>query len=84
MFNKIKSQILLITASFVLLLGSQVFLSRSTQTAFENGLDLTNQAVLKVSLVVGLERDVIDLQRNVLIYKESASESAIARFNNIM
>ncbi|MFT5676115.1 MAG: signal transduction histidine kinase/CheY-like chemotaxis protein, partial [Paraglaciecola sp.] len=42
------------------------------------------QAVLKVSLVVGLERDVIDLQRNVLIYKESASESAIARFNNIM
>jgi signal transduction histidine kinase/CheY-like chemotaxis protein len=83
-FNKIKSQILLITASFVLLLGSQVFLSRSTQTAFENGLDLTKQAVLKVSLVVGLERDVIDLQRNVLIYKESASESAIARFNNIM
>jgi signal transduction histidine kinase/CheY-like chemotaxis protein len=83
-FNKIKSQILLVTASFVLLLGSQVYLSRSTQSSFENGLDLTQQAVVKVSLVRELERDVIDLQRNILIYKESASESAITRFNTLM
>jgi signal transduction histidine kinase len=31
-----------------------------------------------------LERDVIDLQRNVLIYKESASESAISRFDSLI
>jgi signal transduction histidine kinase/CheY-like chemotaxis protein len=80
-FNKIKSQILLVTASLALLLGSQVFLSRSNQSSFENGLSLTQQAVVNVSLVRELERDVIDLQRNVLIYKESASESAITRFN---
>nr|WP_268820303.1 ATP-binding protein [Paraglaciecola sp. G1-23] len=49
-----------------------------------NSLDLTQEAVQKVSLVRELERDVIDLQRNVLIYKESASESAINRFNSLM
>lgn len=65
----------------MLLLLSQVYLSRNSQSTFVKVLDLTQQAVVKVSLVRELERDVIDLQRNVLIYKESASESAISRFN---
>jgi signal transduction histidine kinase/CheY-like chemotaxis protein len=66
------------------MLLSQVFLSRNSQSTFVDSLDLTQQAVVKVSLVRELERDVIDLQRNVLIYKESASESAITRFNLLM
>tara|TARA_R110000751_G_scaffold307911_1_gene435184 strand:+ start:112227 stop:114935 length:2709 start_codon:yes stop_codon:yes gene_type:complete len=80
-FRTIKAQILLISATLVLLLLSQVYLSRNSQSTFVDVLDLTQQAVVKVSLVRELERDVIDLQRNVLIYKESASESAISRFN---
>lgn len=84
MFRTIKAQILLVSATLVLLLLSQVFLSRSIQSTFVDSLDLTQQAVVKVSLVRELERDVIDLQRNVLIYKDSASESAIARFNLLM
>jgi signal transduction histidine kinase len=80
-FKTIKSQILLVSITLVLLLLSQVFMSRSNQAAFVASLDLTQQAVVKVSLVRKLERDVLDLQRNVLIYKESASESAIYRFN---
>ncbi|WP_435690835.1 ATP-binding protein [Paraglaciecola sp.] len=68
----------------IILLLSQVFLSRSIRSNFEDSLDLTQVAVLKVNLVRELERDVIDLQRNVLIYKESASESAINRFNSLM
>ena len=84
MFRTIKAQILLISATLVLLLLSQVFLSRNSQSTFVDVLDLTQQAVLKVSLVRELERDVIDLQRNVLIYKESASESAIGRFDLLM
>jgi signal transduction histidine kinase/CheY-like chemotaxis protein len=83
-FKTIKSQILLVSTSLVLLLVSQVFISRSNQATFVSSLDLTQQAVVKVSLVRKLERDVLDLQRNVLIYKESASESAIARFNLLM
>ncbi|MFQ3236361.1 MAG: hypothetical protein ACI9C4_001932, partial [Paraglaciecola sp.] len=81
MFKTIKSQILIVSLVLVLLLLSQVFISRSNQATFANNLDLTQQAVVKVSLARELERDVLDLQRNVLIYKNSASQSAIARFN---
>jgi signal transduction histidine kinase/ActR/RegA family two-component response regulator len=84
MFRTIKSQILLVSATLVLLLLSQVFLSRNSQSTFADSLDLTQQAVVKMSIVRELERDVIDLQRNVLIYKESASGSAITRFNLLM
>ena len=84
MFRTIKSQILLISVTLVLLLVSQVFLSRNSQSTFVSALDLTQQSVVKVNLVRELERDVIDLQRNLLIYKESASESAITRFNYLM
>tara|TARA_R110002153_G_scaffold110189_5_gene251208 strand:- start:3507 stop:6206 length:2700 start_codon:yes stop_codon:yes gene_type:complete len=83
-FRTIKAQILLISATLVLLLLSQVFLSRNSQLTFVDSLELTQQAVVKVSIVRELERDVIDLQRNVLIYKESASGSAITRFNLLM
>ncbi|MFQ3218407.1 MAG: hypothetical protein ACI96W_000751, partial [Paraglaciecola sp.] len=83
-FKTIKSQILIVALILVLLLLSQVFISRSNQATFANNLDLTQQAVVKVSLVRELERDVLDLQRNVLIYKNSASQSAIARFNSLI
>jgi HAMP domain-containing protein len=83
-FRTIKAQILLVLTILVLLLLSQVFLSRNMQSTFVNSLDLTQQAVIKVGIVRELERDVIDLQRNVLIYKESASESAISRFDLLM
>jgi signal transduction histidine kinase/CheY-like chemotaxis protein len=83
-FRTIKAQILLVLTILVLLLLSQVFLSRNMQSTFVDSLDLTQQAVIKVGIVRELERDVIDLQRNVLIYKESASESAISRFDLLM
>ena len=84
MFRTIKAQILLVLATLIMLLLSQVFLSGNMQSTFVDSLDLTQQAVIKVGIVRELERDVIDLQRNVLIYKESASESAINRFNLLM
>jgi hypothetical protein len=68
-FRTIKAQILLVLTILVLLLLSQVFLSRNMQSTFVDSLDLTQQAVIKVGIVRELERDVIDLQRNVLIYK---------------
>ncbi|MGY0586209.1 MAG: ATP-binding protein [Paraglaciecola chathamensis] len=84
MFKTLKAQILLVSVILILLLVSQVFVTRSNQSTFVNSLDLTHQAVIKVSLVRELERDVLDLQRNVLIYKDSASKSAITRFNSLI
>jgi hypothetical protein len=48
-----------------------------------------NQAILSVShenvgIVYKLERDVIDLQRNLLIYKETGSDSSIERFHEVI
>tara|TARA_R110000772_G_scaffold195835_4_gene306526 strand:+ start:9460 stop:12156 length:2697 start_codon:yes stop_codon:yes gene_type:complete len=83
-FKTLKFQILLVSVILILLLVSQVFVTRGNQSSFVNSLDLTQQAVIKVSLVRELERDVLDLQRNVLIYKDSASKSAIARFNSLI
>ncbi|MGY0600793.1 MAG: hypothetical protein ACW7DZ_02135, partial [Paraglaciecola chathamensis] len=61
MFKTLKAQILLVSVILILLLVSQVFVTRSNQSTFVNSLDLTHQAVIKVSLVRELERDVLDL-----------------------
>ncbi|MFY0642500.1 MAG: response regulator [Bermanella sp.] len=50
---------------------------------------IDNQAILSVShenvgIVYKLERDVIDLQRNLLIYKETGSDSSIERFHEVI
>ena len=41
-------------------------------------------AYANVGLVYELERDVIDLQRNLLIFKETASEISVSRFYELM
>ena len=84
MFKTIKSQILLALVILIALMLSQVFLSRNIQSTFFEGLNMTQEAITKVSLVKNLERDVIDLQRNVLIYKDLADESSINRFNTLI
>lgn len=84
MFTSLKSQILVFSLTLALLLGLQIFLSRDIYATFVNNLDITQETITEVSLVRELERDVIDLQRNVLIYKSSASESAISRFMTLM
>lgn len=84
MFKTLKSQILLISVTLVLLLVLQAILYRDIYFSFVSSLDLTQETVNEVSLVRELERDVIDLQRNVLIYKTSASGSALNRFNLLM
>jgi signal transduction histidine kinase/CheY-like chemotaxis protein/PHD/YefM family antitoxin component YafN of YafNO toxin-antitoxin module len=63
---------------------SQLFSARSSVSALvENQVNLTH-SYRNISVVYELERDVIDLQRNLLIYKETGSNSAIQRFHTIM
>ena len=50
---------------------------------------IQNQTILSIShenvgIVYKLERDVIDLQRNLLIYKETGSDSSIDRFHEVI
>lgn len=66
------------------LLIAQAILSRNNNSSFVANLDRSQNAVTKVNLVGELENDVLDLQRNVLIYKETASQSVVSRFEILM
>ncbi|NQZ11826.1 MAG: hybrid sensor histidine kinase/response regulator, partial [Algicola sp.] len=83
-FNSIKSQIILVLTLLVLLLISQLVITRKQHQSYVSGINSTNQIVEQVNLVGNLERDVLDLQRNVLIYKETASNSSLTKFSLLM
>ena len=84
LFNSLKTQ--LITAFiFILLLSlGQEYVAFKSQTLLSLGLYDTQQVSQKVILVKTLEKNVIDLQRSVLLYQESNSQSIIKRFDVIM
>lgn len=75
------SIVLLVLA--VTLLTQLLFARNSVSTLVKNQSSLT-YSHSHVGVVYELERDVIDLQRNLLIYKATGSDSAIHRFHTIM
>ncbi|MCR8921451.1 ATP-binding protein [Dasania sp. GY-MA-18] len=84
MFRSLQVQILLVVTCLILILIVQAFQYKVSQDRLIENQALTLQAMTNVGLVNQLERDVVDLQRNVLIYKDTASESAISRFNDLI
>ncbi|WP_218312653.1 hybrid sensor histidine kinase/response regulator [Alteromonas antoniana] len=82
--SSIRTQLIIVLVALVSLLLIQGMLARQNQQVLNDGLELTRQAINDVSLVKELERDVLDLQRNVLIFKETASLSAVNRFERLM
>jgi signal transduction histidine kinase len=63
---------------------TQLWLSRDSLTTFTENQNSITKSYDNVGLVYELERDIIDLQRNVLIYKETASDTSVQRFYRIM
>jgi signal transduction histidine kinase/CheY-like chemotaxis protein len=84
MFRSLQTQITLVLAALICILLVQVFLSRQSLNTLAEGQAETRKSFSDVELVHELERDVVDLQRNALIFKDTASESTIARFNDLM
>ncbi|WP_414828385.1 ATP-binding protein [Alteromonas sp. H39] len=82
--SSIRTQLIIVLVALVSLLLIQGMLARQNQQVLNDGLEVTRQAVNDVSLVKELERDILDLQRNVLIFKETASQSAVNRFERLM
>jgi signal transduction histidine kinase/ActR/RegA family two-component response regulator len=84
MFSSLKLQ--LIAAFFVILLLSigQQLVSMESQKLLTSGLLTTQLVAKKVILVKTLEKDVLDLQRSVLIYRENNSQSVLKRFEVIL
>ncbi|MDA8621375.1 ATP-binding protein [Psychrosphaera sp.] len=79
MFKSLKNQLLLVLLSLASLMVVEIVIFKSTFTVFENQQKLAQDTIQKVQLVAHLEKELIDLQRNVLIYKETGSLSVLDR-----
>lgn len=84
MFRSIRTQLSIVLLALIALLLIQGVVARNNLSILTDGLNTTQQAVKDIGVVRELERDVIDLQRNVLIFKETASPSAVTRFDRLM
>jgi len=83
MFRTLKSQLVTVFALILALFFWQQYLAFENQTLLVDGVTSNEVIAQKVILIKTLEKDVIDLQRNVLIYKENRSKSVLNRFNVI-
>lgn len=84
MFDSLKNQIIVVIAILISIIVLQVYFSRVTQSELIQSQETSNHSYENVALVHELERDIIDLQRHLLIHKETASTSAITRFYELM
>ncbi|MCW8933229.1 MAG: ATP-binding protein [Gammaproteobacteria bacterium] len=84
MIRSLKNQIFFVLVILVSVLLIQILLSRSIQSSLLKNQHIINQSYEHVGLAYELERDVMDLQRNLLIYKETASEVSSSRFYDLM
>jgi len=78
------AKVLAVLLLLVITLVVQFLLSRNGLITLFNDEKAITQSYQNVSLVYELERDVIDLQRNLLIYKETASDTSSLRFYQLM
>ena len=84
MMRSLNTQIIFVLTILISSLVVQVMLSRISQNDLVNNQKRVNDLFMSVALVQKLERDVIDLQRHLLIYKETASESSVTNFYALM
>ncbi len=84
MLSSIRIQLITVLVALIALILAQGFVARKNQEVLDDGVTSAAKAVIDVGIVKELERDVVDLQRNVLIFKENASKSAITRFSRLM
>ena len=78
------AKVLAVLLLLVITLLVQFLLSRNGFITLFNDQQAITQSYQNVSLVYELERDVIDLQRNLLIYKETDSDSSSLSFYQLM
>lgn len=84
MLSSIRIQLVTVLLALIVLILFQSFIAHENQAVLNRGVETATKAVNAVGIVKELERDVVDLQRNVLIFKENASPSAITRFSRLM
>jgi hypothetical protein len=71
MLSSIRIQLITVFLALITLILAQSFIARKNQDVLSKGVSSAANAVINVGIVKELERDVVDLQRNVLIFKET-------------
>ncbi|MEH6346978.1 MAG: ATP-binding protein [Bermanella sp.] len=84
MMRSLKTQIIFVLTILISSLVVQVVLSRASQSDLVINQQRTIELFSNVALVQTLERDVIDLQRHLLIFKATASETSVSSFYLLM
>jgi signal transduction histidine kinase/CheY-like chemotaxis protein len=84
MFRSLKSQLIISLAIIILLFIGQEYVAYQSQKLLASGLASNQKIAEGVVQVKVLEKGVLDLQRNVLIYKENKGSSVLKRLNDIM
>jgi signal transduction histidine kinase/CheY-like chemotaxis protein len=84
MLKSLRVQVLFVIAGFAVILIVQGVLSRASQMLLVSSQEQAAQSANEVAVAHELDRNVIDLQRNLLIYLKTASESAQFRFTSLI
>lgn len=84
MIKSLKNKFILVLLALIITFMGQVFISGSIQNRLIENEKTLIQSYSNIGLVHEIERNLVDLQRNLLVYKETASENSIARFEDIM
>ena len=80
----LRTQISIFLLFVVGLLITQLFFARANQQTLIDSLSAYQVATKEEKLVRELERDMLDLQRHVLVFKSTGSQSSINRFNALI
>jgi signal transduction histidine kinase len=80
----LKTQVSIFLLFVVGLLVTQLFFARANQQTLVDALSAYQVATKEEKLVRELERDMLDLQRHVLVFKDTGSQSSINRFNKLI
>ena len=84
MFRSLKSQLISAFIVIAVLFVGQEYVTWQSQNLLTEGLGSSQKIASELVQVKTLEKDVLDLQRNVLIYKASGGASVLKRFDDIM
>jgi hypothetical protein len=79
MIKSLKSKFVLVIFTLVFTFMGQVILSSLIQQSHIENEQTLIHSYSNIGLVHEIERNLVDLQRNLLVYKETRSENFIAR-----
>jgi len=84
MIKSLKSKFVLVILALVFTFMGQVILSSLIQKSLIENEQTLIHSYSNIGLVHEIERNLVDLQRTLLVYKETSSENSIARFEELM